>query len=565
MSRDDDVTYNYHGGDPYSDEANKHTDKDPAYGRILGLMARHPNGMVSDNASSILGIIHQTCSARFTDLKIRGVLVKAGEGKTRRGRRAGAWRLAPPPKIEKPMRQKSEMRPYQNRIATALYESDEKIAIARPGGGKTVAGLTAIQELLRDKHIRHALVIAPKRVARTVWPDEIKTWAHTVGLTYQVLSGTPQQRAEMLATAPRYNLTIVGIDVVEWLLQELGPYPDKHALFDLLVIDEVSRLRNPQGKRAKKLLRHAKRWRMIWGLTGTLRPSGAEDLFMPATVVSRSKLWGNSFYSWRKQRFYPLDYQGYTWAPLPGAEEVINKELAPLCVTLRDDELPQLPELTIIFDAVELPVEAREQYETMEEQLLLRDGDDTVVAASAAVATGKLAQIANGFVYDNGTTISLHGEKEAWVQDVVADAAGPVLFIYEYREDLEMLRRVLGEDLPYLGDGVTDTVSDHNITLWNEGQLPFMAMHPASGGHGLNLQHGGSDMAWVCPTWSPELWDQTIARLYRSGQDNRVIVRVCVANDTVDQMKLNRVYGKLSAQVAFETYLRRHGMPDPTT
>jgi hypothetical protein len=456
------------------------------------------------------------------------------------------------------MREKSELRPYQQRIASALYESDEKIAVARPGGGKTIAALTAIEELFRDGHVRHVLVVAPKRVARMVWPDEIAEWAHTQKLTYQVVTGTPKQRADMIGQAVKFNITIIGLDVVQWLLEELVPYPDEHPLFDLLIIDEVSRLRSPTGVRAQRLLRYAKRWRMIWGLTGTLRPSGAEDLFMPATVVTRAKLWGRSFYSWRKTRFYPVDYQGYQWAPLPGAEESINKDIAPLCVTLRDDELPQLPELVVLFDRIELPPTARQQYEDMEEKLVLRNAYGAVVAGSAAVATGKLAQIANGFVYDNDMTFTLHSEKQQWAEDIVADAAGPVLFVYEYREDLEMLRRVINEDLPYLGDGVTNAQSDQNITDWNAGKLPFMALHPASGGHGLNLQHGGCDMAWVSPTWSPELWEQTIARIYRSGQKKPVIVRVCVAHHTVDDMKLDRVHKKMSAQKAFEAYLRRH-------
>jgi hypothetical protein len=459
------------------------------------------------------------------------------------------------------MRQKSELRHYQERIAAFLYEHDEAIGVARPGGGKTVAALTAIEELIRDKHIRHALVIAPKRVARAVWPDEIKLWAHTQGLHYQVLTGTPRQRAEMLADSTVFKLTIVGLDVVEWLIQELQQYPDDHRLFDLLVIDECSRLRNPSGKRAQYLLRHAKRWKMRWGLSGTLRPSGAEDLFMPATVITNAKLWGRSFYKWRQQRFYPLDYQGYNWAPLPGAEETINREIAPLCVTLREDELPQLPELSVIFDTVVLPPAARKQYDDMERKLMTGAGDSVVLAASAAIATGKLAQIANGFVYDNaGITERIHNEKRDWLQDLADNAAGPTLLIYEYREDLEVMREILGEDLPYLGDGVTDLQSDHNIAAWNEGKLPFMALHPASGGHGLNLQHGGCDMAWISPTWSPELWEQTIARLHRSGQTKPVIVRVCVAAGTVDQMKINRVQLKMTAQEAFEDYLRRAGL-----
>jgi len=457
------------------------------------------------------------------------------------------------------MRQKAELRAYQQRIATFLYDHDEAIGVARPGGGKTVAALTAIEELIRDRHIRHALVIAPKRVARVVWPDEIMLWAHTAGLSYEILDGPPEDRMVRLSQAPGRHITIVGLDVVQWLIGELQQYPEDHPLFDLLVIDEVSRLRNPTGKRAQVLLRASRRWRLIWGLSGTLRPSGAEDLFMPASVISRGKLWGRSFYKWRAQRFYPLDYQGYNWAPLPGAEEVINRELAPMCVTLRDDELPQLPELSVIFDTVTLPATARQTYQNMQRKLMTGAGDEVVLAGSAAIATGKLAQIANGFIYSNEDTVALrvHEEKRQWLQDLIDDAAGPTLLVYEYREDLAMMRDLLGEDLPYLGDGVTDLESDAHIAAWNRKELPFMALHPASGGHGLNLQHGGSDMAWISPTWSPEHWEQTIARLHRSGQVQPVIVRVCVAADTVDQMKLDRVHHKMAAQEAFEAYLRR--------
>jgi SNF2 family DNA or RNA helicase len=456
------------------------------------------------------------------------------------------------------MRQKSELRHYQERIAAFLYEHDAAIGVARPGSGKTTAALTAIQELIRDKHIRHALVIAPKRVARVVWPDEINLWSHTGGLSYEVLDGPPEARADRLQQAPGRHITIVGLDVAQWLIGELQQYPPDHPLFDLLVIDEASRLRNPTGKRAQVLLRAAKRWKMRWGLSGTLRPSGAEDLFMPAAVITDGKLWGRSFYKWRHQRFYPLDYQGYNWAPLPGAEEVINREIAPLCVTLRDDELPQLPELTIIHDTVVLPAAARKQYEDMQRKLMAGVGEGAVLAGSAAIATGKLAQMSNGFVYDNqGVTERLHDEKRQWLQDLIDDASRPTLLIYEYREDLEVMRDILGEDLPYLGDGVADTVSDAHIAAWNRKELPFMALHPASGGHGLNLQHGGSDMAWISPTWSPELHEQCIARLHRSGQTQPVIVRICVAVNTVDQMKLDRVQLKMTAQEAFERHIRR--------
>jgi hypothetical protein len=454
------------------------------------------------------------------------------------------------------MREASQLRPYQQRIATHLYEHAEALCVVRPGGGKTAAALTAIAEMKRDGAIQQALIIAPKRVARSVWPEEIATWAHTQGLTYALVIGTAQQREIILRDgALKADLIIVGIDVVDWLIDQLSRYGPTEPIFDLLVIDEISKLRNPTGVRAKLLAKHAHRWRNIWGLSGTLRPSSALDLFMPTRVVTRGKLWGRSYYQWRQNHFYPTDYKGYVWAPKPHAEEQINADLAPLTVTLREDEYPQLPELTIIVDKVELPSAARKAYDTMHRKLVAQIDDKSVLAATAAVATGKLAQMANGFVYEQTTTIALHDEKRAWLEDLIQDVEGPLLLVYEFIEDLNMIYDVCGP-MPYLGHNVTDAGSDAAIRAWNSGRLRFMAMHPASGGHGLNLQAGGADMAWISPPWSPEHWEQTIARLHRPGQDRHVMVRVCAAVNTVDEMKIARVQNKMNAQQAFEQYLR---------
>ena len=455
------------------------------------------------------------------------------------------------------MRHKDELRPYQDRVASHLYEHDEALAVMRPGFGKTIAALTAIEELQRYGIIRHALVIAPKRVARVVWPDEISSWSHTSRLRYQVLDGPPTARLRYLHRADECDVTIVGLDVAQWLCEALVEIPDDHPVFDLLVIDEASRLRNPTGQRAKALAKIAGRWKMLWGLSGTLRPSGPLDLFMPARVVTRGKLWGRSFYSWRQQHFYPTDYMGYDWVAKPGAEDLLNAQLAPLVTTVTDAEMVQV-EPTIVIDRVELSPGVRYIYRSMEDRLMSKIASDrTVVAASSAVATGKLAQVANGFMYDAGVTTRLHGAKREWLEEIVENATGPTLLIYEYKEDLQMIRDVIDDAVPYLGDGVGDAQSSKNIAAWNAGLLPFLALHPASGGHGLNLQHGGSDMAWISPTWSPEYWEQTIARLNRSGQKRQVVVRVCVATNTVDAMKLDRVHQKMTAQEAFEAYLRR--------
>ena len=459
------------------------------------------------------------------------------------------------------MRPVTDLRPYQQRIATHLYEQNEAMCVLRPGGGKTIAALTAIADLIDQGEIRHALIIAPKRVARVVWPDEIAQWTHTAGLTYAVLDGLPPQRQKLLRHAPDRDLTIIGLDVVQWLMEELTAYHTDHVLYDLLVIDEASRLRNPTGERAKALAKYAHHWRMIWGLSGTLRPSGPLDLFMPARVVTRGKLWGRSYWQWRKQHFYPTDYNGYDWKPLPGAEEKLNAELAPLTVTVAEGEMPIVTP-TVVLDRVELPPAARKQYRDMQARLMAQTDDETVLAASAAIATGKLAQMANGFVYgETGGTNDVHDAKHDWLRDLLAEASEPTLVVYEYRADLAMLQQAVwdlhGEPLRYLGAGASDASQRSAIDDWNAGKLKVMGLHPASGGHGLNLQHGGADMAWISPTWSPEYWEQTIARLARPGQKRPVVVRVCVASDTVDEMKLDRVHLKMSAQEAFEAWLRR--------
>ena len=199
------------------------------------------------------------------------------------------------------------LRSYQERAATYLYEHDAAFLIAPLGAGKGAAALTAGAELIRDGHRRHALVIAPKLVATTVWPAEIAEWPHLKHLRVAVLDGSPEQRRALLATAAERDVTVIGIDLVPWLVRELAPVPDDHPLFDLLVIDETSRLKDPNGKRARALLKIAGRFKTRWGLTGTPRPNSAMDLFMPAAIITDGALWGRSFSLWQRQHFQLRD------------------------------------------------------------------------------------------------------------------------------------------------------------------------------------------------------------------------------------------------------------------
>ena len=230
-------------------------------------------------------------------------------------------------------------------------------------------------------------------------------------------------------------------------------------------------------------------------------------------------------------------------------------------LSLAPEDMPQLPPVSIVTHYVDLPPDLYPRYRKMQRELFLEtDSGREILAASAGVAAGKLAQMAQGFIYgeDGNTDVeTMHGEKTAWITELVEAAAGdPMIIVYEYIEDLRILRRLFGSDLPYLGQGVSDRQARLNVEAWNAGKLPILAMHAASGGHGLNLQFGGHQLAWFGLTWSSELFDQTIARIVRPGQAHKVFVHVCMARGTVDELKRLRVIEKLSSEEAFTAFLK---------
>jgi len=464
------------------------------------------------------------------------------------------------------MRKRSELRGYQDRVAEHLYEHAATFAIIKMGGGKTASALTAAQEMIRDAVIRHGLILAPKRVAELVWPDEIKKWEHTAGLKLAVLKGGPAERLRILKDAPGRHFTVCGIDNIQWLVEQLKVLPNSHPIFDLLILDETSRFKSPTSKRAKALFSLIPRFQNRWGLTGTPRPNSAMDLFTPVKLITGGRLWGKSFYQWRQTRF-SVDWTGYKWTPLPGAEDRIQRELATVAITLADGDMPELPRLNVVIDEVELPDAARRVYRQMEAEMRATlANSENVIAVTDAVVTGKLAQIAQGFVYRGGgvdpdagprTVEHVHDAKFEWLVELVDALDGePLIVVYEYLEDLRRIEE-RWPGVPVIGAGHGQVA--RAVTDWNDGKLPLLVLHAAAGGHGLNLQHGGSRMAWLAPGWSPELWDQTIARLYRPGQSAaQVTVNICVAKDTVDEIKRARVVDKLDRQDALEQWLKQN-------
>ena len=450
-----------------------------------------------------------------------------------------------------------------------MKTSEGVIVVLGMGGGKTACALTAISDLIDDGTIRAAIVVAPKRVALSTWPKEVQQWAHLCHLSVGTVSGDSARRARVLRET--HHVYTCGIDNLPWLLEEMAKMPD-HPAWDQLVIDEMSRLKNPRGSRAKKLNRNSAKFGAIWGLTGTPRPGGWEDLWMPLQIVSKGRAWGMSFDPWREQHFVAMDYHRRKWSVRPEAIPLIRRVVDDWTVTIPPEDTVDVPFVSGSGHDIIVPLSpaARADADSMERDLLISlgregtladidpDDDGVIVALSQAVASGKLSQIMQGYVYEEGAAVQHYdaAKADALVDFVEALDGEPLIICYWYAEDLTVLRS-LWPDLPHLGAGISDRQAERTIEDWNAGRLPLLALHPASAGHGLNLQFGGSRMMWYAMTWSPELYAQTVKRLARPGQTKPVFVHRLLADHPYEHLRLQRVERKIDSEQEFISDLRR--------
>ena len=466
------------------------------------------------------------------------------------------------------MRDRAALRPVQLRLIEEMKTSEGVGVVLGMGGGKTACALTAIADLLSCGTIRAAVVVAPKRVALSTWPREVSVWSHLAHLDVGILSGSAADRARVLRE--RHDVYVCGIDNLPWLLDELKGLPD-HPALDQLVIDELSRMKNPRGTRAKALNKASNKFGAIWGLTGTPRPNGWEDLWMPLQIVSKGRAWGLTFDPWRMRHFTPLDYHQRKWAIRPDAIPALRATVDEWVVTIPPEETVDVPFVSGPDHDIIIPLSpaAARDADTMERELLVaigREGsladidpadDELVVALSQAVASGKMSQIMQGYIYREGEPVKYYdaGKSDALV-DFVADLDGePTIICYWYKEDLRVLRE-LYPGIPNLGAGGSDAANEQVIEDWNAGRLPLLALHPASAGHGLNLQFGGARMIWYALPWSPELYAQTVKRIARPGQTRPVFVHRLLADHPYEQLRLQRVESKIDAEQDFIAELR---------
>jgi SNF2 family DNA or RNA helicase len=437
------------------------------------------------------------------------------------------------------------------------------------GGGKTASTLTAIVDLLAARTIRAAIIIAPVRVALTTWPNEIAGWEHTAHLDAVVLSGTPERRLRLLKE--KHEVYICSIDLLVWLIDALRKFPKDDPRWDMLVIDELSRFKSPRGERAKKLNRFTSRFGAILGLTGTPRPNGWEDQWMPIQIVSAGTAWPTSgFDEWRKTHFMQMDFHGYRWEPhhhmIPKMKAVIDE----WTMTVPSDEATDVPfNYGADYDVVVPLTKAQERdLETLKRDLLvelghpeadLLDPDETLVAAmSQATASGKMTQLCQGFLYQDGQTVQTYGNaKLDALDDLLAAADGEnVVIVYHYRHDLEALRKHL-KGAEVLGAETKDDDAVRIINAWNEGKVQYLLCHPASVGHGIQLQFGGRRMIWYAMTWSHEHWVQMCKRIARPGQKEPVYVHRLLADHWLERLRVQRVDQKMAEEAEFIASLRQ--------
>lgn len=442
---------------------------------------------------------------------------------------------------------KYEPHDYQNYAINYIENHPIAAVLLAMGLGKTSITLTALNDLLFDSFkVHRVLVISPLRVARDTWPAEADKWDHLQNLIYSVVVGSEaERRAALLRPADIY---IINRENVQWLIDESGVPFD----YDTVVIDELSSFKNHQSKRFRALMKVRPKVKRVIGLTGTPSSNGLMDLWAEFRLLDMGERLGRFISYFRLDYFVPDQCNGpvvYSYKPQPGAEQRIYNKISDITISMKSTDLLKMPELISSEYAVRLSPAERQRYDKLKRQLTLNLPAGCVTAANAAALSGKLCQMANGAVYtDAGDVTPIHDQKLDALEDIIEAAGGqPLLVAYWFKHDLARISERLNKlHVPFAR---LDTAE--SIRQWNNGDLPVALIHPASAGHGLNLQSGGSCIVWFGLTWSLELYQQTNARLWRQGQNaETVVVQHIVVKNTIDERILKALSNKDSAQAA---------------
>lgn len=440
---------------------------------------------------------------------------------------------------------------YQKRGVKFLLEHGAAALLLDPGMGKTATVLKALSALRKAGTGGKALVIAPLRVAQLVWPAEPGEWTDLAHLKVGLLHGP--HKAKVLKNHADYDILVINPEGLPWLLGK----GDGAALrefktlgIDTLVIDELTKFKNTKGTRFKLLKKYLGTFQRRWGLTGTPVPNGLIDLFGQMYVLDLGRSLGEYITHYRMKYFVNPDGQGWKWVLQRGADELIYERIKPLAMRASAEDHLELPEIVPLRHYVDLPPKVRDVYDELEDELIAGVENKEIVAGSAAAASTKCRQIANGAVYVDDDLASkvagkkrevleLHDLKLEVLRELVDELQGePLLVAYEFNHDLDRLRKFFGDDTPYIGAGVSERRAKEIESAWNAGDIPLLLGQPASMGHGLNFQKSNAQhVAWFSMFWDLEMYDQFIKRVRRQGNKSaRVFVHHIMARETVDEV-----------------------------
>ena len=483
------------------------------------------------------------------------------------------------------MLKKSNLHAYQADLVEHLADGDESLVFVEMGLGKTVATLTAVEQIIREDAARgkkrRFLVVAPRRVALHVWPKEVEKWAHLKHLKVVTAIGTAAKRLHAVMD-PSAHIVTINYENIRWLLDK---FPKGTLPFYGVIYDEVDKMKAPSTARFAALRYRADEFKWRVGMTGTPAPESLQNVWGPSYLVTAKrdtdqpqargrpamKAALGSSYDRFCQRYFSSDFHGYKLEPVPGAFRAVSEAIADYTFTAQASDHLDLPELIVQDHVYELPKKVMDQYEEFENEfvLALERGDQLAdddewqeafaEASNAAVLKNKLRQVCSGFVYhfdERGArqTAWLHDQKMQAYKDVVSELMGePHLAVYGYQAEHEKLGFK-----NRLGGGISDTAEQHILAQWNERKISCLAMHPASAGHGLNLHEGGAHhICFLTLPWSRGLYDQTVARLHRMGQGKSVVVHRFIALGTVEESVVEALSSKGAVQQQIVNALKK--------
>ena len=441
------------------------------------------------------------------------------------------------------MLNRNSLHQYQKNLIEQAKTIDNLGLFLPPGLGKTATTLTIIAEQFKGK----TLIIAPKRVAETVWDTEAKKWEHLKHLTIAKCMGTPAQRLQALSSST--DILIINLENVVWLTEQ-------NPKFENLVIDESSRFKDPSTKRFKALKKHLKGFQRRLILTGTPTPQGMSDLWSQVGILDLGSRLETSLTRFRDKYMEPDQFNRhtrvvYSWRIKKGMDKVIQDKIVDICFSLKAEDYLTLPKLTELYHKIDITTAERKQYDTLKKDMVTELGAKTITAPTAAALAGKLLQFTSGAIYsEDGEWHEVHTAKMEFLESILEESSSPTLIFYHFKHSLSRLQVRFPEAV---------VLDDTNIQAWRDGKIRIMLAHPQSGGIGLNLQCNVGETAqtvWYDLPWSSENYIQANARIYRQGQEKPVIIHHLTIAGSIDEQVVKVLDGKINLQDALLNALK---------